>query len=562
MLTKNLKVQIDNLKGFRLRLFSPKGFWVFLMILFLQNINAQGLEDRPKIVVGVVVDQMRWDYLYRYQDRYMDGGFKRLLQQGFTCENVHINYSPTSTGPGHSCVYTGSVPAIHGIIGNSWYDRSVGRSVNCVEDTSVQNVGVPHKKGGPRSPRQLLVTTIGDELKLSNNSRSKVVAVSFKDRGAILPGGHMSNGSYWFDNDTGKFKTSTYYMSELPQWVNDFNHRKLSDYYLTQTWKTLYPIETYVQSTEDNKPYEWGLIDKEHPVFPFEYSTQDNGYAAIAKSAFGNILTFEMAKAAIEGEGLGTNDFTDMIAISFSATDAIGHAVGPNAIEIEDTYLRLDQEFAEFFTYLDNRFGSDGYLFFITADHGVSHSPGFLKEKGVPTGDYTDNFVEEINDFVKNMYGIDKAIISFKYEIYLNWTEIRGKNTVDEENLMNEIILMIKEQPGVLDAWPSRKLGLAPWPETIKERFINGYNALRGGDIQIVFQSGWKQGIGKGANHGSWHPYDSHIPLVWMGWNVEHGQTNRYIEMSDIAPTLAAMLKIQMPSGSIGTPILEITDKR
>jgi len=535
--------------------------FLFTFLIFPTENSAQTQRDKPKIIVGVVVDQMRWDYLYRYQDRYVDGGFKRMLREGFACENTQINYSLTATGPGHTCVYTGSVPAIHGIAGNTWYDRSIKKVVNCVEDTLVYNVGASNSDLS-RSPRNLLTTTIGDELKLSNNSQSKVIGISLKDRGAILPAGHMSDGSYWYHGGTGNFITSTYYRNELPQWVINFNARKLPEQYLSGQWETLYPIGTYAQSTKDDKPYEETLIGKEKPVFPYDYSSLDKDYGAIRTSVYGNSIVFEMAKAAIEGENLGGRDVTDMLAMSFSAPDGLGHRLGTNAIETEDMYLRMDLEFAEFFHYLDDRFGRDGYLFFITADHGASQSSGFLKENKLPTGVYSLKFISEIIKFAKDQYGIDNVIESAQNaELYLNWDEIHKKiDAVDEDRLMSDIVAILRKQDGIAHAWPTRKLGEAPWPEPIKSRYINGYHAERSGDIVIIPLPGWQRSE-KGTDHGLWYPFDSHIPLVWMGWNIPQGQTNRFIGMTDIAPTLAALLKIQMPSGSIGEPILEITDK-
>lgn len=533
----------------------------FTFLIYPPEITAQTHQDKPKIVIGVVVDQMRWDYLYRYQDRYVDGGFKRMLREGFTCENAHINYSLTATGPGHTCVYTGSVPAIHGIIGNTWYDRSNKQRIYCAEDSQVHDVGTSNTESSS-SPRNLLTTTIGDELKLSNNSRSKVIGLSLKDRGAVFPGGHMSNGSYWYHSGTGNFISSTYYMDELPSWVNTFNARKLPEQYLSGQWETLYPLETYIQSTEDDKPYESTLIGKDKPVFPYDYSLLDKDYGAIRTSIYGNTILFDLAKAAIEGENLGNGEVTDMLAMSFSAPDGMGHRLGTNAIEIEDMYLRLDMEFAEFFRYLDERYGRDGYLFFLTADHGASQSAGFLKENKLPTGIYSLKFIGEIIKFAKDQYGIDNVIESAQNaELYLNWDEIREKNgAVDEDQLIAEIIDILLEQDGIANAWPTRKLGLAPWPEMVKSRFVNGYNAQRSGDILIIPQPGWQRSE-KGTDHGLWYPFDAHIPLVWMGWNIPQGETNRFIGMTDIAPTLAALLKIQMPSGSIGEPILEITDR-
>lgn len=532
--------------------------WLILLLILIltPEVKAQKQQNRPKIVIGVVVDQMRWDYLYRYMDRYEEGGFKRMLRDGFSCENMHINYSQTATGPGHACVYTGSVPAVHGIVGNTWYDRSIRKEINCVEDSLAQNVGIPNN-GNSRSPRNLLTTTIGDELKLSNNHRSKVISVSLKDRGAILPGGHLSDGSYWYDGGSGNFITSTFYMNELPEWVQRFNDQKLPEKYLKESWTPLYSIDSYHQSTEDNKPYE-KTVAGDKPVFPFDFDP--SSYGKVRNTPYGNMLVFDMARAAIEGENLGSGDFTDMLAMSFSATDGLGHGVGPNAVEIEDMYLRLDQGFAKFFKYLDERFGENEYLFFITADHGAAHSAGFLKEKNLPSGVYNLGFIKEIVPHIKEKYGIDQVIESAQNaELYLNWDAIHSADkNIDEEELIDEILRFILKQDGIANVWNTRKLEDAPWPDEIKNRYINGYNQARGGDIVIMPQPGW-QASEKGTNHGLWYPFDAHIPLVWMGWNIPQGQTHRFVGMTDIAPTIAAMLKIQMPSGSIGTPIQELT---
>lgn len=539
--------------------------FIFLTVFILTPLLGYGQEersagiDKPKIIIGVVVDQMRWDYLYRYYDRYTEGGFKRMLKDGFSFENTMIDYAPTVTAAGHAGVFTGSVPAIHGIAGNNWFDRKLGREVYCAEDTTVQRVGASHS-GTSRSPRNMYTTTVGDELKLSNNSRSKVIGVSFKDRGAIFPAGHLGDGAYWYDADSGHFVTSSYYMDKLPVWMVEFNDRGLPEKYLQQKWETLYPPGTYRQSTEDDKSYEELIAGKEKAVFPYDYSDKKDDYGLVRNSPFGNTLTFDVAKAAIEGERLGTGDVADLLAISLSSPDGLGHGFGPNAIEIEDMYLRLDRDFAEFFNYLDQRFGKDEYLFFITADHGVSHSPGFLEERNVPTGIFGEELIASLISKVKKKYGLNQAIVSAaNYQLYLNNDEIAQKE-INRDELMDFIIYELKKIQVISNAIPMDELGSAPWPNTMKSMFVNGYNAKRGGDIAIVMQPGWKAGSKSGASHGSWYPYDAHIPLIWMGWNISSGQTHRRVNMSDIAPTLSAMLKIQMPSGSIGRPLIEITE--
>ena len=516
-------------------------------------------QSSPKIVIGMMVDQMRWDYLVRYQNRYQFNGFNRLLKEGFHCENTMINYAPTITACGHTAVYTGSVPAIHGIAGNSWFSRSLNRSVYCTEDSLVSTVG-SSSSAGQMSPINLLTTTIGDELRMATNFQSKVVGVALKDRACILSAGHTANAAFWYDGQTGNFISSSYYMKELPAWAKQFNEKKLVEKYLDNDWNTLYPIETYTASTSDNKSYENPFGHEKNPVFPHllrEAATKKN-YGMIRSTPFGNTLTFDFAKAAIEGYELGKGSVTDMLAISFSSPDAIGHQFGPNSIEIEDNYLRIDKELGDFLHYLDQKFGKDGYLFFMTADHGVSHSPGFLQENKLPTGVFKDPSVV-LNKLLKEKLSIDKVVIGIdNYQLYINKDAIAQKN-IPLAAVEDMVIDFLNKQPGVANTISTRLLGSSNLPEPVKSMFINGQHAKRSGDILLILEQGWKVESGSGADHGLWYADDAHIPLIWMGWGITPGKTNRTIGITDIAPTLAALLHIQSPSGSVGQVITEIT---
>jgi len=516
--------------------------------------------DRPKLVVGMVVDQMRWDYLYRYYDRYTANGFKRLLHDGFSCENTLINYAPTVTACGHTCVYTGSVPAIHGIAGNSWYSRELGRDMYCAEDSSASTVG-SSSAAGKMSPRNMLVTTIGDELRLATNFRSKVVGVAIKDRGAILPAGHSANAAFWYDGSTGNWITSTYYMKELPAWAKAFNDQRWPARYLKTPWNTLYPIETYRQSTADDKPYEGRFKGASNSAFPHVLGGDfGNPFGVIASTPFGNTMTLEFAKKALEAYDLGGGEVTDMLAISLSSPDYIGHQFGPNSIEVEDNYLRLDKDLAAFFDYLDKKIGKGQYIFFITADHGVAHVPGFMEENRLPGRTVSGSFsIRDLNEQVSSRFGVEKALIAFdNYQIYLDHAAI-AKAGQQEAAISDFVIAELLRSPAVVNAFPLKQLMQTPLPEVMRTMMANGYNVKRGGDIQVVLAPGWFGGGKTGTSHGAWYPYDAHIPLVWMGWGIRPGKSNRTIGMTDIAPTLAALLRIQMPSGNVGQVIEEIT---
>jgi predicted AlkP superfamily pyrophosphatase or phosphodiesterase len=520
---------------------------------------------RPKLVVGIVVDQMRWDYLYRYYDRYSNNGFKRLLNEGFTCENTQIDYLPTFTAPGHSCIYTGSVPSIHGIAGNDFIIQATGKSMYCAADSTVQTVGST-SVAGKMSPRNLLVTTVTDELRLATNFRSKVIGIALKDRGGILPAGHTANAAYWFDDKTGNWITSTYYMNDLPQWVKDFNDQKLPETYLKQDWNTLYPIETYVQSTVDDSKYEGKFKDMAAPTMPVKTSAMyKNNLGLIRSTPYGNTMTLDLAVAAINGEQLGQHAVTDFLAVSFSSTDYVGHQFGVNAVETEDTYLRLDRDFATFFTYLDAKVGKGNYTVFLTADHGAAHNTAFLKDNKIPADVWDDGqALKDLNVHLQEKYKADHLILSLSnYQVNLNYKDIRYLR-LDEETLKQDCITFLKRDTAIAFAVDMKKVQTADIPEVLRTRIINGYSAEHSGEIQIILKPGYftgrvpAGGVPTGTTHGTWNPYDNHIPLLFMGWGIKHGSLTRETHMTDIAATVAALLHIQAPNGSIGHPISEV----
>ena len=520
---------------------------------------------RPKLVVGIVVDQMRWDYLYRYYDRYQSNGFKRLLNEGFSCENTQVDYIPTFTAPGHTCIYTGSVPALHGIAGNDFIIQATGKSVYCTEDTTVQTVGST-SVAGKMSPRNLLVTTVTDELKLATNFRSKVIGIAMKDRGGILPAGHTADAAYWFDDKTGNWITSTYYMKDLPQWVKDFNDQKLAEAYLKQDWTPLYPINTYLQSSPDSNKYEGKFKGMTAPTLPVKTSGMyKNNLGLIRSTPYGNTITLDLAVAAINNEQLGQHAVTDFLAVSFSSTDYIGHQFGVNAVETEDTYLRLDRDMATFLTYLDAKVGKGNYTVFLTADHGAAHNTAFLNDNGIPAGVWDDgSAAKDLNKFLLNKYKIDSLVLSLgNYQVNLNYKIVNYLH-LDKDAVKKDCIGFLEKLPAVAFAVDLKKVQTADIPEALRTRIINGYSVEHSGEVQIILKPGWFTGHGSGdsgptgTTHGTWNPYDNHIPLVFMGWGIKHGSLVRETHMTDIAPTVAALLHIQAPNGSIGNPIGEV----
>lgn len=505
---------------------------------------------------------MRWDYLYRFQARFQEnGGFRRLMQKGFRCENAYIPYAPTYTACGHAGVYTGSVPAVHGITGNEWYDHLAGDIVYCTGDTKVQTVGSA-TDAGQQSPVNLLTTTICDELQLATNFRSKTIGIAIKDRGGILAAGHSATAAYWYDSKSGEWISSTYYMNALPAWVTAFKSKAKIDSLYALGWNTLYPANTYVQSGPEKRSYEVRSFGSPSRQFPYDLKAYAGvNYSIVSATPHGNTLTTLFARDAILHENLGADSICDFLAVSYSSPDYVGHSFGPNAMELEDTYLRLDQELGTLFNYLDEKVGTGQYLVFLTADHGANHVPGFLKEHKLPGGLVDDtNLNNMLNAEMKKQFGVDNLSIGIvNFQVVLNTAIIDKTKNLKEEDVSEKMIKWLERQEMVSRAFRLDAIAKTTMPDLMRQRMSNSYYPTRSGQIQIIYKPGYIEGfLTGGTTHGAWYPYDSHIPLLWYGWKVPAGFSANQVYMTDIAPTLAALLKIQEPNGSVGKVISEL----
>lgn len=529
-------------------------FLIFCFSLFTNSSDAQTVASRPKLVVGIVVDQMRWDYFYRYSDKYTNNGFKRLLTEGYACEQTFINYFPSYTAPGHTAVYTGSVPAIHGITGNNWFDRNEGKIVYCTEDSTVQPLG-GSKKAGQQSPHRMFTTTVCDELRLATNFKSKTIGIAIKDRGGILPAGHTANAAYWYDGANGNWISSSYYMKELPQWVQKFNAKKLAENYVKGNWKTLLDIAKYFESTEDDKWYENTFSNEDKPIFEHNISgiKKEPLTEVIKATPFGNTLTFEFAKAAIEGDTLGNRASTDFLTVSFSSTDYIGHQFGPNSIEAEDAFIRFDKELGAFIDYLNEKIGKGNFTIFLTADHGAAHAVGFSKESHIPAGNVFDKKIHKLTDSLLQYYYQKKNMVSavINQQIFLNHDVIHTEK-IEVEDVCKILVEELSKVEGVDRVIAYDELNETTLHAWFKECLTNQYKPSRSGDLQLLFHPAWLNDFEKGTTHGTIFPYDTHIPLVFYGWGVKPGKDYSRTYITDIAPTIAALLKIQEPNGSVG----------
>jgi arylsulfatase A-like enzyme len=539
----------------------------FLSVLFF-HFPASAQSDRPRIVVGIVVDQMRQDYLYRYADTFGEGGFKRLMNKGFWLANAHYNYVPTYTGPGHASIYTGTTPAIHGIVGNDWYDKMERKRVYCVGDDRYSTVGSASENQGKMSPHRMLTTTITDELKLATGGRSKVISISDKDRGAILPGGHMADAAYWYDELTGRMVTSTYYKTTIPSWVGQFNDRKLPDQYLNSVWNRILPPEKYGASGSDNSPYELKFNGENKSTFPYNLKTlrSSNGdYDLLSSTPFSNDLITEMAKAAIDGEQLGADEWTDFLCISYSAPDKLGHRTGPRSVELQDMYIRLDRNIEDLLNKLDAVAGANNYLVFLTSDHGVSDVPQYLIDQRIPGGYITQGTLKARLGELVNRYFQGKPVVEsiVNGQIYLNHELFAGDPKSGGVEWMVSLELIsnfLLQQPGIAHAFTRNFIRQADFNEGgIKGMVVRGYHEKRSGDVVVITEPQWlEQGRIAGTTHGSPYTYDTHVPVIFFGKGIPSGRSAAYYAITDIAPTLAILLKTAFPSGSTGKPVLEL----
>jgi len=552
---------------------------IAMLILLICNANfAYGQESnqkKPKLIVGIVVDQMRSEQLYRYEKKYSDDGFKRILRDGFNFKNSQYNYAPTVTAAGHSSIYTGTTPAVHGVVANSWYDRYKKAYAKSVEDDSAALVGskVENKTGA--SPKKLLTTTISDQLRMSTNFRSKVISVSLKDRGAVLPGGHLANAAYWQDIDTspGYFVSSTYYMDKLPLWVSKFNQLEKSSEYLDTVWNTLYPIESYTESYGDNNKYEV-VLGESTPTFPYDfkklrekYRKRGIEYLMLGFTPSGNTLLTEFAMEAVKNESLGQDQETDMLTISYSVTDKAGHIFGPNSVEVADVYVRLDREISKLLKYLDKNIGEGEYILFLTSDHGAIPVASYLDDIKVPTGiARMASYKEQLSKHLNTKYGEGLWVQNFDDEqLYLDRTTIFDKG-IELKDIQQSAANFLVELEGISMAITAYHLQTNQYHSGFRERVQNGYHQKRSGDVVLTFDAGVVQDDDsnievssiKGTIHGSGYSYDTHVPLLWFGNNIEHGISVRQVSPIDISSTLTMMLDLQLPSGNTGHPLQEL----
>ncbi|AYN04933.1 alkaline phosphatase PafA [Flavobacterium sp. 140616W15] len=534
---------------------------LFLALVFVTQINAQ---ERPKLVVGIVVDQMKMEYLYRFSDDFTANGFKRLMNNGYTFQNMHYNYMPTYTAPGHASIYTGTTPATHGIVSNEWFSRKLGKQMYCTDDAGVVTIGDGTKEEGEMSPKNLLSTTITDELRMGTNFQGKVIGVSLKDRGAILPAGHFANWAFWYSK-TGSFISSTFYGDKLPDWVTEFNGEKRYLSYINKGWDLYKPLSVYTsKSLPDNNPYEGKLYNSAAPVFPYNLKDMyDKNDAGIIRSTpFGNDLLAEFAMKAIEKEELGKDNITDFLTVSFSSTDYVGHLLGPRSMELQDTYLRLDQTIADFLTYLDKTVGKDNYLLFLTADHAGAENVNYLKDNKYNVNSISPKDIRKnLKDFSVKTFGADLVLNYSSFNLFLNKEVIKTKKLelVKVKQAFKDYLMA---QDYVKRVYTEEEILGATGNDYYLNFIVKGYDVTQNGDLIILDKPGYIEYQGTGTSHGTPYTYDTHVPAIFYGWHIKKGESYSKKTITQIAPTIAQKIKVTFPNGTEANVLEEVLDKK
>ena len=526
------------------------------------NFSKKNKDDnrKTKLLVGIVIDQMRYDYITRYWDYFGDDGFKKLIDEGFLFKNHHYGYVPTFTAPGHASIYTGSTPRYHGIIANDWYDREKNKLIYCSADTSYKALGSKYSYQKV-SPKKLQSTTLSDEIKLASNHKAKCIGIGMKDRSALFAAGFIGDAAYWFSgNKEGFWIGSSFYQDSLPEWVQNFNNSGRSKYYLNQEWDLIQQKENYSISMEDNNAYEKSFSGKDSPTFPYklkELSKANRKYDLLKKTPFGMNLTLEFALSAMESEELGRDDITDFIGISFSSTDYIGHAFGPYSREVQDCYLRLDLVIAELISNLNTQVGEGNYTIFLTADHGVSPVPNHLKSLDIPGGYFNPgNLEEDIESHLNKKYEKGDWVKSlYNEQIYLNLELIKQLN-LEWEVIAQDVAYFCKDNPAVYSAIINDGKAPNTDPKTPEHKVYMGLHPSLSGEVALILKPGWLYYGMQGSSHGSAYNYDSHVPLILYGHGIKQGSTSHSTYTRDVAATVSELIGISPPSASIGQSLM------
>ncbi|MBW2485599.1 MAG: alkaline phosphatase family protein [Deltaproteobacteria bacterium] len=557
-------------------------FFVLFASLVLTSANAKQ-QARPKLVLQIVVDQLRGDMPAMVLDRLEPGGFRYLYEKGIVYKNAHHRHANTETVVGHATLATGADPADHGMIGNIWFDKGRNRIVYNIEDARYSLVGTDggvdrnveidptQKLAGTegRSPSTILTTTFSDELALSSNGKAKIFGVSVKDRGAVTMAGHAGK-AFWFSKSKGEFVTSTYYYDAYPQWVQEWNSKKLPLQYADTSWDLMHEKSEYIYGDFDDMAYETNLPGY-GVVFPHPFGKADGKLftTLLTVSPAGDELCLKFAEELVVREELGKDEITDYLSISFSSTDYVGHLFGPSSLESEDNLLRLDKTLSELFVFIDKQVGLANTLIVLSADHGAAAVPAQLNQFGIDAQYFVPDSLDKARaiEAIKSKYGVAEELISgFNHPyVYLN-NEMLKKHNLDVDEVSRAIAAELVKFNGIAYAVPSIDLIEGKMPDTrLYQQILRNFNPKRSGDIYLVLEPQWFvndfDGLTVASTHGSPWRYDTFVPVIFAGNGLAAKNIFREVQTVDIALTLSKYLKIKAPSGATGSPLTEVLDK-
>ncbi len=539
----------------------------FILLINILTLNAQSITDKkPKIVVQIVVEQMRYDFISRYWNKFGEHGFKKMINEGTFCHNVKYNYLITASASGYATIVTGSTPSLHGIVADTWYSQLKETEVTAVEDSKETTIGANLVTNIGKSPRNLDATTWTDELKLSNYKQSKVISIAINDNAAILTGGILADAAYWYDYEDGHWVSSSYYFKQVPNWVNQFNDKEISDLYVSQQWTTLLDENEYSESLLDANSYEVGF--KSGNTFPYNITNLKElygSYEILKYTPFGNTFTKDFAITAMIEEKLGNDEITDFIAIGFAATGSVNDIFGLRSIEIEDTYIRLDNDIAHLLSTLEDLYGKDNFLVYLTADRGATDDPLFLKAIDMKGGYFNlTSSLSLLNTYLKAFYGSGEWI-SFFYQnqIYLNHTLIE-QSKISLSEIQDKVAEFMIQFTGISYAISANKL-INNSTDGIFAKIQNSFYQKKSGDVFIVFSPGWMADpkiTGEYSISAQISPFNNnlHVPLIFYGWKIPHKNIYRQIKIQDLAVTMAMLFNIAIPNAAQGEGITEILE--
>lgn len=536
------------------------------MIAGFIKLSGQGAylpPEKPRLVIGIVVEQLKYDQLEKFRDRLGENGIKRLINEGTYFKNASFEYMLSQSAPGHATISTGSEPSYHGITSDSWYLPLKDELIYCSKDNEVNPVGGTFENG-LYSPVNLQASTFSDELEMSTGRNSKVFGIGMKESSAIFSAGHTADAAYWFDNATGTWMSSTYYINALPAWVNDFNAMKFSETYLNDTWNLLRPARDYYDCLRDSNNFELGFNKINY--FPYDlkkirskFNSKDD-FALLRETPAGNSLTTSFAIRLIEKEGLGKDDITDYLSICYSATDCIGHRFGPSSMEMGDAILRLDEEIKNLLTFLNDSIGKKNVLIYFTSAHGVSEIPSILESNRIPAGYFKQNqALQLLRTYLNAVYGEGDWVKGYsERQIFLNRTLIEDAR-LSLDDVQKKVARFLVQFTGVAAAYPYSAFEANDFGNGNLKRIINNFNPQRSGDVIVTLNPGWVEKKGDWiTDHNSPYEYDTHVPLIWYGWTVNRATVTRHVNMTDIAPTLSSLCKVPYPNACTGEPLVEL----